>query len=85
MIDRLPQVPGQTPVPDEKTTPYAHPDEVLRDPTLSEAQKRAVLNKWTQDARIAARGEEHTPSWDPETLIRDIENAIAKLGPPSDA
>ena len=84
MIDRLPQVAGHTPVSNEYAIPYGHPDEVLRDPTLSEAQKRGILKRWADDVRIAARGEEHTVSWDPKALMREIDRALAKLAPPSD-
>lgn len=76
MIDRMPQIAGETPVPTLRVT-YAHPREIVADPSLSDAQKRGLLSDWARDARA----DPHTA----EALIGEIEAALSELGPPSDA
>ena len=86
------QTPARQPQPDAEfdravTRPWAvykAPEDVLADTTLSDAQKRRILESWERDAReLAVAEEENMGGGEPNDLDRVLQ-ALAKLPAPEE-
>jgi len=63
---------------------YKAPEDVLADTTLSDAQKRRILESWERDAReLAVAEEENMGGGEPNDLDRVLQ-ALAKLPAPEE-
>jgi hypothetical protein len=63
---------------------YQTPDDVLADTSLSDAQKRRILESWERDAReLAVAEEENMGGGEPNDLDRVLQ-ALAKLPAPEE-
>ncbi|HVV80949.1 MAG TPA: hypothetical protein VHD59_15245 [Pseudolabrys sp.] len=60
---------------------YGHPDEVLADPDLTTAEKRAILSSWASDACAVddAPGLRQSPGAETAVLFDDIVEALHLL------
>jgi hypothetical protein len=78
-------MPDKTPVKDAINNPTRHfnsPKEVIEDPTLSERDKKKVLDSWEEDARrLSVATEEGMGGGEPSHMA-EVAEAKAGLGMP---
>ncbi len=76
------------PIAGDVSEHYAHPEEILRDQSLTKDQKIERLREWDQDLRqLMVASEENMPgtvSGQPAESLQAVTDALCKLGVSSD-
>ena len=58
---------------------YAFPRDVLLDDTLTDAQKKRVLQEWELDAREIMQADDENMAGDSPSMLQRVHAALAKL------
>jgi|GEM_PF-3211329 len=74
MIDRLPQTPIDTPG-ERARGAFAHPQDVVAAPNLSTAEKRRILEEWSEESASDENAREHGIAG----TLNEIKRALAEL------
>lgn len=68
----------------DPTSVFSKPDDIIRDQTLTKAQKIKLLRRWEYDARELAVADEENMSGGPPNMLDQVLEALHKLSAPVD-